>query len=83
LEVLAYGIPVVSTGVGLDGIEARPGEDVLVADSPSDFAEAVIRVLQDRSLRDRLGSQGRDTVEGSYDWEIFGKKLEKVIKTMV
>jgi polysaccharide biosynthesis protein PslH len=83
LESLALNTPVVSTRKGVEGLDLVPGEDVLVADSPSDFAEAVIRVLQDRSLRDRLGSQGRDTVEGSYDWEIFGKKLEKVIKTMV
>ena len=38
LEAFARGMPVVTTTVGLEGIEAEPGVDVLVADSPEAFA---------------------------------------------
>jgi glycosyltransferase involved in cell wall biosynthesis len=68
LEAFARSLPVVTTTVGLEGIEARPGEDVLVADTPADFAAAVIRLLSDPELRRRLGENGRRLVQAHYDW---------------
>ena len=52
LEAFARAIPVVTTTVGLEGIQAEPGKDVLVADSPYDFANAVLSCAQRWSLAD-------------------------------
>jgi len=78
LEAFAYAMPIVTTTVGLEGIQAQPGKDVLVADDPGDFADAVIRLLTDKSLQEQLSANGRHLAEMKYDWQVTLKDLEKV-----
>ena len=78
LEAFAYAMPIVTTTVGLEGIQAHPGRDVLVADSSDDFAHAVIRLLNNEVLQDQLSKNGRHLVETKYDWQVTLKDLEKV-----
>ena len=68
LEAWARGLPVVSTTIGAEGLACRPGEDILLADTPEALAQAVSRVLQDDSLAQRLATSGRQTVARHYDW---------------
>lgn len=68
LEAWARGIPVVSTTIGVEGIDIRVGEHALVADDAKEFADAVIRSLQDPTLARRLAQAGRQLVEERYDW---------------
>ncbi len=75
LEAFAAGIPVVTTTIGLEGIDARLNEDVLVADTPAEFASAVIRLLNDQNLQIKLAENGRKLVENKYDWSIALKGL--------
>jgi sugar transferase (PEP-CTERM/EpsH1 system associated) len=75
LEAMACGRAVVSTSVGCEGIDVTPGEDILVADTPADFAAAVLRCLRDPGLRSRLGARGRALVERRYRWEAIGEDL--------
>jgi glycosyltransferase involved in cell wall biosynthesis len=82
LEAFARGAPVVTTTVGLEGIDACPGEDVLVADSPEDFARSVIRLIQDRQLQDKLSVNGRRLVEEKYDWQVVLGALDKVYQRL-
>ena len=69
LDGLSMGVPVVATSVSNHGVGATPGEHLLVADKPADFAEAVVRLLQDPEARERLGSGGRAFVAERYDLE--------------
>jgi glycosyltransferase involved in cell wall biosynthesis len=78
LEAFARGIPVVSTRIGVEGIDAHAEEHLLVADDPEEFAQAVIRVLQDRGLAARLASAGRTLVETRYDWRTALNGLDQV-----
>jgi glycosyltransferase involved in cell wall biosynthesis len=78
LEAFARGMPVVTTTVGLEGIDARPGEEVLVADSPADFADAVTRLLRDQDLQAELGVKGRYLAEQRYDWQVVLGKMEEI-----
>lgn len=79
LEALAEGMPVVTTTIGLEGIEAAPGEDVLVADTPTDFAEAVLNLLRDTALQNKLARNSRRLAEAQYDWRVVLKKLDEVV----
>ena len=67
LEALALGRPVITTTVGMEGLELVPGRDLLVADDAVGFAEAVTRVLSDPALAGRLGAAGKAAVT-AYDW---------------
>lgn len=68
LEAWNRGLPVISTSLGAEGLLARDGENLLLADSPEAFAQAVVRVLREPALAARLVEGGRRTVEASYDW---------------
>lgn len=78
LEGFARGIPIVSTTIGVEGINARHGEHLLVADAPDDFADAVISLLRDRVLATRLAVAGRKLVEERYDWRRALASLDDV-----
>ncbi len=83
LESLAAGTPVVATTKGAEGLELTPGRDLLVADAPADFAEAVLRVLGDRALREQLASHGRATVAANYDWQPIAQRFIDFIEETV
>lgn len=76
LEALALGTPVVSTTKGAEGLELTNGRELLIADSPAAFADAVVRVLGDAGLRATLSAQGRATVSARYPWEQAAGVLE-------
>jgi glycosyltransferase involved in cell wall biosynthesis len=78
LEAFARGMPVVTTTVGLEGIEAEVGRDVLVEDEPQDFAESVIHLLQDEELQSMLAVNGRNLAEERYDWQVVLRKMDEV-----
>jgi glycosyltransferase involved in cell wall biosynthesis len=75
LEAFAAGRPVVSTTIGAEGIDARDGEHLLLADSPEAFAEAIVRVLVDDALAAGLGSAGRQLAEERYGWGNITRQL--------
>ncbi len=73
LDAWCWGVPVVSTTIGAEGIAARNGEDILIADSPEAFASAVVQVLSDEQLGRRLRAACRRRVEEQYDWRrVYG-----------
>jgi glycosyltransferase involved in cell wall biosynthesis len=75
LDAWALGKAVVSTSPGSEGLEVIEGDNMLVADTPLGFAEAVLQVLRDGDLRERLERGGRRTAEQTYDWEVIGSEM--------
>jgi len=70
LEAFAYAMPVVTTTIGLEGINAEPGKDVLVADTETDFANHVSDLLENKSLQEKLSVNGRNLAITKYDWQV-------------
>lgn len=75
LDALAMRKAVVSTSLGCEGIAVEPGKQLVVADDPNAFAEAVIALLRDPARRAALGAAGRTLVEERYSWESCGARL--------
>ena len=71
LDVMAAGVPVVTTSVGAEGLEVEDGVHLLVADSPEAFAGAVARLLGRRRARRGPRESGSRLVEQTYSWQ-FG-----------
>lgn len=82
LAAMAMGKPVVSTSVGLEGIEARPGHHVLRADTPREFADEVVRVLTSEGLARRLGESGYRLVKEGYSWTAMAASLDRTLRTV-
>lgn len=80
LEAFAYAMPVITTTIGLEGIMAEIGQDVLVADTAADFANRTIDLLKDSSLQERLSSQGRRLAETRYDWKVVLSAMDSIYK---
>jgi glycosyltransferase involved in cell wall biosynthesis len=76
LEAMAMARPVVSTSLGAEGLAATHGQEILIADSPEQFAAQVGRVLDDVDLTARLGLAARRLVEERYDWKASARRLE-------
>jgi glycosyltransferase involved in cell wall biosynthesis len=74
LEAFAAGLPVVSTPLGAEGIEAVDGEHLLLAAAAADFARAVVRLLGDEALCRRLARSARGLVVRRYDWEVSARR---------
>lgn len=82
-DAFAASRPVVSTTNGATGIDCRPGRDLLVADSATDFARSIVRLLRDQELRDHLGRNGRGVAERLYDWNRLGEGLERSLQDVI
>lgn len=80
LEALAMAKAVVTTSVGCEGLNVVDGDQLVVADTPDTFARAVIRLLDDKSRRMRLGSAGRALVEDSYGWHKIEQSFAAAIE---
>lgn len=64
-----WGLPIVSTTIGAEGIQYREGENILIADDAQSFAAAVVQVLQDRAMNHSLRENGRRWAEEKYSWQ--------------
>jgi glycosyltransferase involved in cell wall biosynthesis len=82
LEAMALRTPVVATSKGAEGLDVTPGEDILIADEPRAFADAVLRLLTDQALRAGLAANGRRLVETRYSWEMCAQELERLLHQM-
>jgi polysaccharide biosynthesis protein PslH len=68
LEAMAMGTPVIATSKGAEGLEVESGRHLLLADTPSEFAGATVRLLRDPKLRERLAKSALELVSARYDW---------------
>ena len=71
---------VVSMSVGAEGLPVRPGEEILLADTPEHFAREVVRLLRDPAERSRLGEAGRRLVEREYSWPAVAEGFDRVLR---
>src|SRR5260370_237219 len=61
-EAMGMGKAIVSTTIGAEGLPVRHGTELLLADSPDDFAKSVVTLLCDAAARRRLGNAARELV---------------------
>jgi glycosyltransferase involved in cell wall biosynthesis len=65
---MASGLPIVSTRLGMEGLDAEPDKHYLACESAVDWVVNLKRLLGDPTLRQRLAQSGRALVEQRYDW---------------
>jgi glycosyltransferase involved in cell wall biosynthesis len=75
-EGMASAIPVVSTRIGAEGLPVSHGEQILLADSPEDFAREIGRLFEQPQLRECIGQNGFEFVRDNFGWESVTKIFE-------
>ena len=83
LEAFSSGIPVVSTSIGAEGLGATHGADIMLADSPEEFAAATLHLLEHPEAAAAMAAQAHRLVETVYDWQVVGRKLDQVYCELV
>lgn len=76
-----WGLPIVSTTIGAEGIQLIDGENILLADTPESLADATVNLLQDRELRQRISAAGRAWVLEKYNWRTTYRGWDAVYTT--
>ncbi|MGD8585998.1 MAG: glycosyltransferase, partial [Chloroflexota bacterium] len=82
IEAMASGRAVVSTTVGAEGFDLRPGEHLLLADDPVAFAEAILNLLADPQRRHELGVAAQQFAN-QYDWRLVAPRFYRIIDALL
>jgi sugar transferase (PEP-CTERM/EpsH1 system associated) len=82
-EAMAMAKATVSTTIGAEGLPVTDGVDIVIADSPADFAARTLDLLQDSQKRERIGKAARALVESKYSWEAVTSDLMRAIEAGV
>ena len=77
-EAMAFGLPTVSTAIGIEGLGVEPGRHFLQADSETGFASAVLALVRDGGLRRRLADEARMLVERNFSAKTVGTVFEGI-----
>lgn len=83
LEALAAGVPVVSTTLGAEGLDVRPGENILIADTNEQLVDAISVLVGNEEMRKRLAASGRALVSSRYDWSTLGANLFEIYQQLL
>jgi sugar transferase (PEP-CTERM/EpsH1 system associated) len=75
LDALAMSKAIISTSIGCEGLAVTHGQDIIVADTPESFANAVIETLSDPARAQRIGAAGRALVVARYGWAAIAGTL--------
>jgi glycosyltransferase involved in cell wall biosynthesis len=78
-EAMGMAKAIVSTTIGAEGLPITHGTDILIADEPQAFADAVVRLIRNTGERQRLESAARALVVGRYDWSAVAQDFEDAL----
>ena len=77
---MAMGVPVVTTRLAAGGVDAEAGEHLLVADTPAEMTEAVLRIVDNPAERERLSRAGRERMLSHHAWPRSMQRLDAIIE---
>ncbi|MET0203214.1 MAG: glycosyltransferase family 4 protein, partial [Casimicrobiaceae bacterium] len=76
---MSYGLPVVATPPSIEGMHLTPGDDVLVAESAADFADAIVRLHGDAALWETLAAGGRENIRRHFSRDVAREAIMDLI----
>jgi glycosyltransferase involved in cell wall biosynthesis len=83
LEAMASGLPIVSTSIGVAGLELTNGRHALIADNSADLAKLAIKLLKNSKLAKSIGDAGQEYVKKYYDWKSIVQIHDKIYEELV
>lgn len=81
-EAFASGLPVVTTPIGIGGINARDGKEVVIRGSFDDIAKAAVQIILNKNVYNNIAVNAKKMVEKNYDWDPIAKKLSHIYESV-
>jgi glycosyltransferase involved in cell wall biosynthesis len=81
-EAMAMGKAIVSSSIGAEGLEVQSGRDLIIADDPSGFADAVLGLVRDRGIR-RSYEEAAFKVAACHDWSRIAQLFAAVLQSTI
>lgn len=78
LASMAARLPLVTTPVGAEGLDATEGKDIIIRNTPEEIAEATLKILNDPKLAERIAASAGELVEKKFGWDKMGEYLESI-----
>lgn len=82
LEAMAAQVPVVTTPLGVQGITASPGKEVLVADSAQKLAQKTLKLLKTPKKGQALAKRAKKMINDQYNWQAISQNLDKIYQKL-
>ena len=82
LEAMSMGIPVVTTSIGAENIDAENEKEWIIEDTPNEFSKAVIKLLNDEKLREEMGLNSSAFINKSYTWNVTKAKFAELLDSI-
>jgi glycosyltransferase involved in cell wall biosynthesis len=82
LTAMSMGTPVVATPIGAEGIVCEHGLDILLAATAEQFCREIKRLVADTALQASLQAQSRRRIESLYDWQMIGKTIRELYRSL-
>ena len=79
---MAYGIPCVGSSIAVEGMALTDKKNVLIADTPQSFADAIVQLYHDKVLWERLSAQGHAFVSDNYSLKVAAGQFERIFKQL-
>lgn len=77
---MTYGVPVIATTVAAEGMNLTHGKDILVADTPEDFARQIVRAYDDEQLWTSLSNSGKVNIEEHFSFAVAERQLRNILQ---
>ncbi|WP_072449764.1 glycosyltransferase family 4 protein [Blautia sp. Marseille-P3201T] len=82
LEAMAMGIATITTTIGAENIDAENMQEWIMVDNSDEFAESVVKLLEDDAFRHYIGESGNKFINQNYTWNVTKNKFDKLLKTI-
>ncbi len=77
LEAMSFGNPIVTTSIGIEGINVENRREALIADTPEAFSDAIIEIINTPELGETFRDKANQLIKSTYDWNVIGEQLNK------
>src|SRR3990167_8553540 len=81
-EAFASGLPVVTTSIGIGGIDARDGVDVIIRDEPKEIAKAAVDIIKNPQLSEEIAENAKILVKKKYNWDPIARNLSQIYEKL-
>ena len=82
LEAMNYGVPVITSSFGNEGIQAKDGSQIIICDKAGSYVREIVRILSNPQMGEKIGQEGQKYVRGEFSWYSASKRMDDIEKLL-